>query len=327
MTPELKKKCDDLIVNYTTIYNEEKWVRNTLNMLAGASLFMASEVPLDLDIIYLCKKILKQKEGIFSEFRSFSEYITCCKMAINDNPEGYYRSLKNVSEQLNPGIFRGQMDVLAAMVIVDNKKNRSYTRLVSKTMEAYSEMNATHFFLTSKNDLPFAALMAVTSKDTHYLHQRAERAFTYLKKKISVNRDTLQTISHILSLYNIDIEVLCDRLIETIDILKTANCSLGAGMQAAILAAAVSSDMEPSELAYRIVEADEYIAKYRPFKGIAGVGGYNRRMFAALCVQCAYFSKEQQAISTTITTTIQLIIVINITMMIIASQAASSSSR
>ena len=55
-----------------------------------------------------------------------------------------------------------------------------------------------HPWLTSENDLPFAALMAVTGNNASAIYAEAEEIYAYLDGKLKANRDTRQMLSRVL---------------------------------------------------------------------------------------------------------------------------------
>ena len=321
MDRQTESKCLGLVENYRILESGNKWEFKEM-LLACAGIFLAAGQTPDLDKVKACKKLLKSKAGIFSNFRGTDEMLVRCKMALSPDPERYFDSIQDAYQRIK-SFFSGEQTVLAAMILAE-QGNLEVT--AEKTKQIYKEMKGAHPWLTSENDLPFAALMAVSGKDASAVYAEAEEIYALLKEQLKLERDTLQMLSHILAIRGGRAEDKCEKLCALSSGLKAAGHSLGWGSRQAILGILADSGLPAEVLIERICEADDFLKQHKPFHGLFGVGKACRRMFAVQMVQASLSGEDSLSASVMMTASVELAIITMILMMIIISSTASSSS-
>ena len=321
MDQQLERKCLNLAENYRLLSAGNKLEFNEM-ILACAGIYLAAGREPDMDRIQECKKLLKSKAGIFSNFRGSDELLVRCKMALSADPELYFENLEREYKRLKT-FFSGEQTVLAAMILAEQGDSET---LAEKTKQIYQEMKGAHPWLTSENDLPFAALMAVSGKNTSTVYAEAEEIYAALEGKLKADRDTRQMLSHILAIRGGRPEEKCEKLCALAEGLKTAGHSLGRGSRLAILGILADSALPTETLLEPICEADDLLKQHKPFHGLFGVGANCRRMFAVQMVQSALSEEDSLGASAMLTASVELAIITMILMMIIISSTASSHS-
>ena len=291
MDRQTENKCRKLAENYRVLAAGNK-MQFTEMILACAGLYLAAGKEPDLERIKECKKLLKSKAGIFSNFRGSDELLVRCKMALAPDPEQYFESAEKAYRQIKT-FFSGEQTALAAMILAEQGDAED---LAEKTKQIYKDMKDAHPWLTSENDLPFAALMAVTGKDASAVYAEAEEIYACL-----------------------DGCALAEGL-------KAAGHSLGRGSRLAILGILADSSLPTETLLERICEADDFLKQYKPFRGIFGVGRECRRMFAVQMVQSSLSEEDSLGTTAMLTASVELAIITMILMMIVISSTAASHS-
>ena len=321
MDRQTENKCLKLVENYRVLAAGNKMQFQEM-ILACAGIYLAAGEEPDLDRIKACKKLLKSKAGIFSNFRGSDELLVRCKMALAPEPERYFDSMEKAYRRIKT-FFSGEQTALAAMILAEQGDSET---LAEKTKQIYQEMKGAHPWLTSENDLPFAALMAVSGKNTSTVYAEAEEIYAALEGKLKADRDTRQMLSHILAIRDGRPEEKCEKLCALAEGLKTAGHSLGRGSRLAILGILADSALPTETLLERICEADDLLKQHKPFHGLFGVGANCRRMFAVQMVQSALSEEDSLGASAMLTASVELAIITMILMMIIISSTASSHS-
>lgn len=331
MQEELKRKCDQLIENYNRIRAGNRFEYESF-LTAGAAMFLTKGVQVDAEHLGMCRKLLKQRKGIFSDFRGIAEFIVCCKMALADDPETYLEQLDRVYGDLK-SFFSDQQTLLAAMVIVDLAEPAQQAAAAEKARSIYKEMRSAHPWLTSNEDMPFAALMAVTGKDGASLYEEAEKNYELLKENLRASSESRQMLSHILAIYPGHAERKCEKLCRIDSGLREAKHALSRDRYLSILGTLTDSALSEEALVQMICEADDYLKQFKPFHGLFGVGSDVRRMMAVQMVQAATSETtasgvpDSAAISSVVSTSIEVTIIMLILMCaIIASTSAATSS-
>ncbi len=319
MDRQIENKCLNLVENYRILAAGNKWEFSEM-LLACAGIYLVAGVTPDMSRVKECKKLLKSKAGIFSNFRGQDELLVRCKMALADDPALYFDNLEREYRSLKT-FFSGEQTVLAAMILAEQDHREG---LAEKTKQIYKEMKEAHPWLTSENDLPFAALMAVSGRDAASIYAEAEEIYAYLKENLRVDRDTLQMLSHILAVRSGRTDTKCEKLCALAGGLKAAKRSLGGGSRLAILGLLADAGLSADALVERIAETDDFLKQYKPFRGIFGVGKDCRRMFAVQMVQASLSGEESLGASAMMTASVELAIITMILMLIIISSSAAS---
>ena len=318
MEQQIETKCLSLVENYRILSAGNKMEFQEM-VLACAGIYLAAGTAPDMDRVQECKKLLKSKAGIFFNFRGSDELLVRCKMALADDPALYFENLEREYQRIKT-FFSGEQTVLAAMILAEQGGSEEMSE---KAKQIYKEMKEAHPWLTSENDLPFAALMAVSGRDAASVYSEAEEIYTLLKGKLKADKDTMQMLSHILAIRSGQAEEKCEKLCALADGLKAAGHSLGRGSRLAILGILADSGLPTDALVEQICETDEFLKQHKPFRGIFGVGKGCRRMFAVEMVHAALSDADSLSASAMLTASVELAIITMILMMIIISSTAS----
>ena len=319
MDRQIETRSLNLVENYRILSGRNKMEFPEM-VLACAGIFLAAGVTPDMNRLAECKKLLKSKAGIFSNFRGSDELLVRCKMALSADPELYFENLEREYQRIKT-FFSGEQTVLAAMILAE--QGSSVEDLAEKTKQIYKDMKEAHPWLTSENDLPFAALMAVSGRDASSVYAEAEEIYALLGKNLHADKDTRQMLSHILAIRSGSAEEKCDKLCALADGLKATGHSLGRGSRLAILGILADSTLPTASLVERISETDDFLKQYKPFHGIFGVGKDCRRMFAVQMVHSSLSNEDSLGTSAMVAASVELAIITMILLMIIVSTSAS----
>ena len=319
MDRQIETRSLNLVENYRILSGRNKMEFPEM-VLACAGIFLAAGVTPDMNRLAECKKLLKSKAGIFSNFRGSDELLVRCKMALSADPELYFENLEREYQRIKT-FFSGEQTVLAAMILAE--QGSSVEDLAEKTKQIYKDMKEAHPWLTSENDLPFAALMAVSGRDASSVYAEAEEIYALLGKNLHADKDTRQMLSHILAIRSGSAAEKCEKLCALADGLKAAGHSLGRGSRLAILGILADSTLPTASLVERICETDDFLKQYKPFHGIFGVGKDCRRMFAVQIVHSSVSNEDSLGTSAMVAASVELAIITMILLMIIVSTSAS----
>lgn len=277
----LQKKCSLFVENRNIIKEIFKW-DGDLTALAGSSLFTFSDVTVNKEKLIQCNEILKHHFGSLSEFRGNAKIPLICQMAIMDNPESYLLSVKKTYELLNKSkVFGSDSKLISAITISSHIAITDIEKYIDRTYEIYNNMKENHKWLTSVNDLPFAAMLAVSDMDVDKLSIDMENCYNLLKDKFEKN--AAQSLSHVLALCDGDADKKCNKVCEIFDGLKIAKHSYGANYELASLGTISSLNVSNEQLIKEICEVDDYLKSQKGF-GSLSISSYSRRMYASLIV-------------------------------------------
>ena len=282
MNEQLRTKCDLLIANKQILSRTFKF-DSSLMSLAAASIYMSKNIIADTNTLKQCNKLVKSKASVFSNLRGNSKLPLICKMSLKNNPEVYFTQVKNVYKMLSKNNLLGsEYKVLAAMTICDHLDDKGANYYIDKTNAIYSRMKANHRFLTSDEDFPFAAILAMSDYDIESLVIEMEKDYNLLREKFH-SRNAVQSLSHILALDSQDANLKCSKVIRIFEQLKSLHHKFGTGIELASLGALSLIDLPENEIVNAIIEVDEYLKLHKGF-GNMSLGKKTRRLYAAQIV-------------------------------------------
>lgn len=324
MNKELLNRCRLLVENRNTMKSAFKWENDSMG-LAGSAIFTNLGKKIDLSAMKEAKKVFKENVGLFSGFRSEVKIPFMCKMVISGNPLKYFKTIEKICGMLKAKTTgSSQYRVLAAMTICDHVKEDEYQKYVNKTYEIYKKMKETHKWLTASDDIPFAAMLAVTDINIDTLFAEIEKCFEGCKGFFK-NKNARQTLSHVLALSTLSSEEKCRKTGEIWKLLKNSNHKFGTNHEIAILGTLISLDLSTDDIVKHIVDADEYLKQEKGFGNLA-LGAEKRRMYAAIAVMCA-FKPEDKTIQETVLSSSMAIAIqmeVCITLMLASAVAATA---
>ena len=326
MNTELKEKCDLLVENRKTITSAFAWDSGLMS-LAAATLFTSSGLTADRDKLKECEAVIKSKTNAFSEFRGNVKMPLICKMALSDDPEKYFEDVETIYMLLNKSKWIGnEYKIMAAITICDHADESEYELFVNRTNEIYSRMKQEHKWLTSDEDIPFAAMLAVSGLDIDKLIDEMELNYNILKAKFH-DSNAVQSLSHVLALDEKPAEAKCAKVESIFNELKAMKHKFGTGYELAVLGTLTMLDMQEKEAADIIAEIDDYLKGQKGF-GDLSLGAKERRLYAAQLVLNQYGPEESKVDGVVLGSMLALTIAIEICMILCMTSciAASSSS-
>ena len=330
MNQTLQAKCDQLVAN-DRIIKKAGFLESTSLVKLGSLLYLFEGKTPDLERIKTCRKILKGKVGLFSNFRGTLGFIVPIKMALVDDPEAYIDGTIQIYEQLTDGkLFSGEMLAMTALAIKDLCPAERAVEVVANTREAYARMRKAHPILTSQYDMVLIALMCIAGGDLDATLESAEELYSELHAR-GLPGEASQASSMVLALSDAPAQQKVDAFVELYDALKAAKHATPRNESMAIYAPFVDLDVSRDTIVADISEVDTWLKGQKGY-GAMGVGKTVRRLFAAAVTLDTYeqapgFSRASasaQAVAQAVVE--QIVLVITMVIIITSINAASSSS-
>lgn len=287
MREELQKRCKLFINNRDMMKAGFAWESPYLYPLC-ASLYAKKDQVVDIEAMKIAKKMLKEETGVFSSFRGAAKMAIVAMVAMAPDQKQKLNEILQVHEQLKE-VFRGSEYLpVAAAAITEFSGLVDYNEIVMRTRKVYDEMKSNHPFLTTREDAPFAALLALSSYDADYMGQEMERLYTILKEHF-FKSNAVQSLSHVLVLGEGTALSKSQRVLDLYQTLKSKGYRYGTGYELATLGVLSMLDTDMKTLAGEIMEVDDYLRSQRGF-GVFGVGAKQRLMYAGMLVMSDYVS-------------------------------------
>ena len=283
MRASLQERCETQIRNETAL-RKGHLLEFEAVMKLGAMMYVNAGREVDVDRLKECKRILKGKVGLLSNFRGHMQYLVQIKMALSDDPNEYINGVLDVYQRLKQGlVLPGEMVAMAATTIYENCPAEERDAVADKTREAYAKIKRQHRFLTGEEDLALVALMVMAGIDPDRAAERAEELYVMLKDRYLPGSDTPQSVAMVLALSEKPVEQKVQDFFDLYEACKAAGHSTGKGKAMTIYATYADMDANRDKIVDEIGEVDLWLKKKRGY-GALGVGASVRRLLAATFV-------------------------------------------
>ena len=319
MKETLKQRCELFIQNRDIIKSEFGWQSTYMYPLC-ANIYTSKNQTVNVDQMNYCKSILKEKTGVFSNFRGTSQMATITILAMSHNPEQQMERMLELYSKLKEYFSTSTYLTVSAAMLVDLIQPNQYDKVVNRTRDIYDLMKQAHRFLTSSEDSTFAALLAVSNLEEEYIAEEMEKCYQILKGHFN-SRNAVQSLSHVLTLGEGLAEDKCNKVIEIFDYLYEHGYKYGKNYELATLGVLAMLDVDTEILCQEIMEVDDFLKEQKGF-GAFSVGSKQRLMYAALLAMNEYIPSKEIWQATTLNSVISIVIAQQVA--ICASIAATS---
>ena len=158
--------------------------------------------------------------------------------------------------------------------------------------------------MTSAEDSSFCVLLALSEKSVEDLVTEAEACYRFLTEHTRYPKNSVQSLSHVLALYDGAAEEKCEKVMELYETLKACGLKYGTGYELPMLGVLAMTSDNYEVLAEELAEVSTWLSKQKGF----GFWGYvtvkQRLMFAGMLLQEQNEVSETALIQSSIATVI-----------------------
>jgi hypothetical protein len=299
--------------NYKVLKSDLPWNYST-SIKLGALLYSMEGRNADSQAVKSCKSMIKERTGIFSQFKDTTCFMTSVILSLKENPEEILeRALDIYDIMKEQGFHSSPYLVLAALSIALRADKYDYRTLIIKAKNYYDAMKREHRFITSSDDYGYAAMLAMSDKLIDQAVREMENCYRLLKEEFS-HSNAIQSLSHVLTFSDEEPVVKCSRVAELQRTLADKGCRFGSGMELSFLGLVSLLGGDLDQIAGEIAQANEYLKKKKGF-GYWSISSKERIMYAAALVSEDYLADAGKG-------TMELTLANNITGILLAQQMA-----
>lgn len=275
----LAQRCDLFIENTAAIKQEFRWESLYIPPLC-AGIITSRGLPANTQAMRYCLEILKGQTSLFSNFRGVSKMATVTMLSLSSHPEQQLTQMLTVHDHLKRVFWGSAYLPVAAAAIAQLAEPRQYEEIAGRTRRIYNGMKTFHPFLTSSEDSPFAALLALSGLEEEVLLQESEKCYASLKP-FFFSGNAVQSLSQVLALGGGPAEQKCRRVLDIWHTLKNRGHKYGTTYELATLGVLALLEEETSSLCEDMIEVDHFLKMQKGF-GAFGVGRTQRMMYAGI---------------------------------------------
>ena len=209
----IENKLDLLIKNSNSLDH----VKSTFGMgtfkRCNALNLTIRNINADVNKINSCIDLIRSNSSFFSNFRGNNLLTSAINLSLQNNPEESFKDIMDIYNKLKNYFFANEFLVLAAQIIYSYKGTNDVDIIVRNTRKAYNLMKENHMFLTGQEDICSASLIAVTSTNLDETFIDMERCYKLLRENGFWAGNNLQSLTHILSLFEGSSEEKCNKVV------------------------------------------------------------------------------------------------------------------
>ncbi|WP_295091657.1 DUF4003 family protein [Ruminococcus sp.] len=285
MKARINQITQDFIENRDTIKKAIKMESSYIYPVA-ANIFCAAGVKADADKLTDCKKIIKKNAGFASYLKGNIMTIFAAKLCVSDDPESQFDKVMDMYGILKEHFKRSEYLALLATLLAEKTTPEEADRIAARGRALYDLMKKEHPILTSSEDNVMAGFMAFSEKSDNQLIDDAEKCYDLLRKKFS-DKNTVQTVSHILAMTDGASEDKVNRLFKMFDMFIASGCKFGKHYELSTLAAISIIEADEKELVDTAVEIDRLLDGQKGY-GALSLDKKTRLMHAAMLTADLY---------------------------------------
>jgi len=324
MGKSIEEICDRVAENRKVVQKAGFGQMGILRSASAAMIACAGQ-DADLDKIKECKSILRSNQGVFSDFRGYSEQMIYCKMSVKKNPEKYLADASKTYKILKEGkFFTSEIMALAAMSIVDTGRVDEAEEIALKTKELLKEMRERHPFLVDSSDTAYAALLAMKDSSIPQIVEDVEACYEILKDTFPLHKDSVYSLCQVLTLYDGTPKEKCEHAMNLYDGFKNSKVRYGKEHELAFLGVLSNLDVPDKTIIRDVINACNTIKRRRGFSFVY-MDKQTRLMFGSMITAYKYSGGENDTAST-VSSAISMAIVQEIMLMIMFTAVTTSAS-
>lgn len=286
----------DFIENRDTIKKAIR-LRSTYIYPVAANVFCAAGVKADKDRLKECSRMIKKNAGFASYLKSYVLTPFAAKLCVSEDPAALCERVTDMYAILKKHFHRSDYLAMLATLLAERTTEENAVQTAERGRAIYDLMKKEHPLLTSSEDSIMAGFMAFSDKSNEELMEDAEKCYDLLRKEFS-DKNTVQSVSHILAMTGGTPEEKVSRLVRIFGMLKDAGRRYGKHYELPTLAAVSLIDADEKELVDTILGIDSLLAVEKGY-GALTLDKKKRLMHAAMLTADLYeeTDKTEAAVS------------------------------
>lgn len=287
MREELQKTCNEFLMKREMMSKVFSWYNSHLHPVCAGIVLEKTEIT--LEEIEQCKKLLEKNTNMFSELRGTVFPAIVCHLAIKENPGEFLEQILKVYKMLRNVVLPSSYLSLVSLIIASFADESQYDSVIGKAKSIYDKMKVEHPFLTSGEDGPFAAMLALDGKSPECLIRDTEKCYGFLKGNFT-SRNAVQSLSHVLAMGEGDSLEKCRRFMDIYMTFKMKGYKFDTDYFLSVLGAISLLPFHTNELVDDVISVTEYL-EGKPGFGMLDSSPKERMAHAAIIVSKEYLSK------------------------------------
>ena len=285
MRESLQRTCERFVSNQETLKKCLFAGDLRIRSVCAAMLLRASYV--NEEVLKEAEQALKDEVGVFSNFRGYAKMPSITMLALSGHPQTHIEESQETYRLLKEYFSGSTYLALAALNLTSLVPDWQREEVASRGRTLYKRMKKEHHLLTSREDAPFALLMALSPRTDDELIETMEADYDHLRRTFSAG-DSLQSLSHVLTIQNADWE----KAEELYLALKENGLKYSRGYELSMLGVLAGRPAPVDQLVQEMREIYDFLDDKKGY-GIWGLSKKTRLMHAAMLLGTEECQQEE----------------------------------
>lgn len=217
----MNEKMNLFLENNNALQNiKGSWSMYEVQKKSSALILTIRNKRINTERINLALQIIKDNTSVFSNFRGNNKLNIAIAISLEEDMEKSLKEIISIYNKLKEEFSSSEYLIIASQIIFNARYRVDIDLAVRNTKVAYDYMKKSHRFLTGREDISSAAIIATTSSDIEKTFIDIEECYNLLKSNGISSSNNIQALSHILSLINLPSKDKCKKVMEMYSVLK-----------------------------------------------------------------------------------------------------------
>ena len=285
----LETLCDKFLLNLGLFTDFCPLERDILYPVC-ANVMCTADTEFDLAKYRNSMALIKENSKMLSSFRSTIRPLIASWLSVSGDPRGGMERCLECYDILRKYFTNSEHLALMAVMlqrITDKSNAEDY---IKRGRQIYDRMKKEHRILTTKEDVAFAIMLAFSEKSDDELIEDMEESYKLLKH--SADKNSIQTVSHVLAMAGGKPEEKCAKFMELYDSMIKKGRKYGKHYELAMLAALAMTKFDSGEILSDISDVENFLSEHNTVADLSEFGKSEPVSHAFMLLTTAYASDE-----------------------------------
>lgn len=324
----MNEKMNLFLENNNALQNiKGSWSMYEVQKKSSALILTIRNKRINTERINLALQIIKDNTSVFSNFRGNNKLNIAIAISLEEDMEKSLKEIISIYNKLKEEFSSSEYLIIASQIIFNARYRVDIDLAVRNTKVAYDYMKKSHRFLTGREDISSAAIIATTSSDIEKTFIDIKECYNLLKSNGISSSNNIQALSHILSLINLPSKDKCKKVMEMYSVLKENKVPLKE-FYLPLLGVVSFLTNNKEGFAKNVADLSKELKTYKGF-GNFTLGSQLRNMLSTVLVSMDYLDDLDSDLKDRLidsTNNIALTVIIAIQTAIIAASSAAAAS-
>lgn len=281
----------ELYLSNRNVFQKAWKGKSNLDFSLAALLCTVRNVTADEAELERCESLLKEKQGMFSRFRGFSQSAVLAMLIKQDDAESILDKSIEIYKELSHQFLIDDYLPIGAMIITLMNQPERNQEIIQRSRLIFKGFNAKHPLITDSEDSILCILLGCSEFDVEQILDHTEKCMRILKKGF-FTANHYQSLGMILALYPENPEEKAEKVKALLDEFSNRKILWGRNYELALTGSLAMTGLPAEEIVQKVQYADSILSSATGFQLIDTSGSYRTMLAASLVLDAVSANKE-----------------------------------